>query len=76
MKKIFAFVLASLMVLSLVPASAFAAISVDTPCPTIHTVANCDAVIIGSQEADCANPGYTRFQCTKCGEQFLGNETQ
>lgn len=73
MKKIFAFVLASLMVLSLVPASAFAAISVDTPCPTIHTVANCDAVIIGSQEADCANPGYTRFQCTKCGEQFLGN---
>ena len=73
MKKIFAFVLASLMVLSLVPASAFAAISVDTPCPTIHTVANCNAVIIDSQEADCANPGWTRFQCTKCGEQFLGN---
>ncbi len=73
MKKIFAFVLASIMVLSLVPASAFAAISVDTPCPTTHTVANCDAVIISTKEADCETAGYTIFKCTKCGEQFLGN---
>lgn len=73
MKKIFAFILASIMVLSLVPASAFAAITKDEPCPDVHTVANCKYSVLKTQDATCEENGYTIFKCNKCGEQFIGN---
>ncbi len=73
MKKIFAFVLATIMVLSLVPASAFAAF---TKCPTTHTSTNCPAKLVQTALADCQNPGYQVFVCEDCGEQFLDNFTE
>ena len=70
MKKIFAFVLASLMVLSLVPASAFAAV---TKCPATHTSTNCDATLLYTAVADCENVGYQAYVCNDCGAQFMDN---
>ena len=67
MKKIFAFVLASLMVLSLVPASAFAI----TKCEAEHTTANCDYTLIKVIPATCDTPGYTEYVCNDCGTQFV-----
>ena len=69
MKKIFAFVLASIMVLSLVPASVFAAIVKD--CPDTHTVNNCAYAFVDKQDATCTQVGYTVYECKACGEQFL-----
>lgn len=76
MKKIFAFILASLMVLSLVPASAFAAV---TNCPKTHTVNVCDSLGISYSQVgkpvapSCLSAGYTVYECDECGEQFVGN---
>ena len=76
MKKIFAFILASIMVLSLVPASAFAAV---TNCPKTHTVAVCEALGISYSQVgnpvapSCESAGYTLYECDECGEQFVGN---
>lgn len=71
MKKIFAFVLASIMVLSLVPASAFAAITKDCELP--HTVDNCEHTKIDTVDATCKSAGYTIYECNACGEQFLAD---
>ncbi len=69
MKKIFAFVLASIMVLSLVPASVFAAI---TNCPNVHTTENCPNHQVGDPvEPTCTKPGYTVYVCEDCGDEFL-----
>lgn len=76
MKKIFAFILASIMVLSLVPASAFAAIT-KYDCPDPHTLATVPSYTkIETVAPTCAKggqPGYTIYECDKCGEQFLGD---
>jgi DNA-directed RNA polymerase subunit RPC12/RpoP len=74
MKKILAFVLASIMVLSLVPASAFAAITKD--CPDTHTLDNCKWAHVETVKPGCDEEkgfGYTIYECTACGEQFLAN---
>lgn len=71
MKKIFAFVLASIMVLSLVPASVFAAIT--KGCPDTHTVNNCEYTFVDKQDATCTKVGYTVYECKKCEEQFLAD---
>lgn len=78
MKKIFAFILASIMVLSLVPASAFAAV---TACPKTHTVAVCESLGISYtkvdvQAASCQSAGYTVYECDKCGKQFADDFTE
>ncbi len=78
MKKIFAFILATFMVLSLVPASVFAAISNEVSCEgTTHTLATCPSYTkIDDVEATCEDGGsigYTIYECDKCGDQFLGN---
>ncbi|MBO5701592.1 MAG: hypothetical protein J6S71_04070 [Clostridia bacterium] len=70
MKKIFAFILATIMVMSLVPASVFAAITNDPGCPTVHTVNNCDYTVLGEVDATCTDPSYTAYKCNKCGKQF------
>lgn len=71
MKKIFAFVLASIMVLSLVPASAFAAITKD--CPETHNLNNCEYTRVETVKPSCTSAGYTVYECNACGEQFLAN---
>jgi len=76
MKKIFAFVLASIMVLSLVPASAFAAITKDCELP--HTLDNCEWTLVETVKPTCNKDdtkgfGYTVYECNACGEQFLAN---
>ena len=68
MKKIFAFILASIMVLSLVPASAFAAFN---KCPDTHTKANCDYEFVTSMPSSCTSYGYSVYACTACGTEFL-----
>ncbi len=73
MKKIFAFILATIMVMSLVPASVFAAITNDTDCPDVHTVKNCEYTELGEVEATCTDPSYTVYKCNKCGKQFADN---
>lgn len=73
MKKIFAFILATIMVMSLVPASVFAAITNDTACPEYHTVKNCEYTTLGEVAATCTTPSYTAYKCNKCGEQFADN---
>ncbi len=73
MKKIFAFILATIMVMSLVPASVFAAITNDTGCPTVHTVKNCEYTELGEVAATCTDPSYTAYKCNKCGKQFADN---
>lgn len=73
MKKIFAFILATIMVVSLVPASVFAAITNDTGCPEYHTVKNCEYTELGPVDATCTTPAYTAYKCNKCGEQFADN---
>ena len=73
MKKIFAFILATIMVMSLVPASVFAAISNDTGCPDVHTVKNCEYTELGFVDATCTDPSYTAYKCNKCGKQFADN---
>ena len=73
MKKIFAFILATIMVMSLVPASVFAAITNDTDCPTVHTVKNCEYTVLGEVDATCTDPSYTAYKCNKCGKQFADN---
>lgn len=73
MKKIFAFILATIMVMSLVPASVFAAISNDKGCPNVHTVKNCEYTEIGKVDATCTDPSYTLYTCEKCGKQFADN---
>ncbi|MBR4033452.1 MAG: hypothetical protein IKJ04_01465, partial [Clostridia bacterium] len=73
MKKIFAFILATIMVVSLVPASVFAAITNDTDCPTVHTVKNCEYTVLGEVDATCTDPSYTAYKCNKCGKQFADN---
>ncbi len=73
MKKIFAFILATIMVMSLVPASVFAAITNDTACPTVHTVKNCEYTELGEVAATCTDPSYTAYKCNKCGKQFADN---
>ena len=73
MKKIFAIILATIMVMSLVPASVFAAITNDTACEKYHTVKNCEYTELGFVEATCTTPSYTAYKCNKCGEQFADN---
>lgn len=73
MKKIFAFVLASIMVLSLVPASAFAAITKD--CPETHNLDNCEYTFVETVIPSCKDGGYgyTVYECNVCGERFLAD---
>ena len=71
MKKIFAFILATIMVVSLVPASVFAAIT--KGCPDTHTVNNCEYDFVDKQNATCQKVGYTVYECKACGEQFLAD---
>ena len=73
MKKIFAFILASIMILSLVPASAFAAI---TNCPKEHTLDNCEYTEIKTVPATCTTNGYVLYACDACGAQFVGEITE
>ncbi len=73
MKKIFAFILATIMVVSLVPASVFAAITNDPGCPNVHTVKNCEYTELGEVDATCTDPSYTAYKCNKCGKQFADN---
>lgn len=70
MKKIFAFILATIMVLSLVPASVFAAVT-NADCSAGHDPDNSTA--IKSVPATCTQAGYTVYVCGDCGEQYLGN---
>lgn len=72
MKKIFAFVLATIMVLSLVPASAFAAI---TKCPAVHTTTNCEFDKVKTVPSTCETVGYTEYVCKTCGDSFVDNLT-
>ncbi len=77
MKKIFAIVLASIMVLSLVPASVFAAITNDKGCPSVHTLTTCPSYtkveVVDPTCADGGQVGYTIYECDKCSQQFLGD---
>ncbi len=77
MKKIFAFILASIMVLSLVPASVFAAFTNEYDCLETHTIATCDKAgisysVVKVVAASCT-AGYTVYKCDDCGDQFFGN---
>ena len=69
-KKIFAMFLAVLMVVSLLPTSVFAA---ETTCPEVHTVDNCTYDVKGTVAPTCKDAGYTVYQCTACGDTFVGN---
>lgn len=71
MKKIFAFVLAMLMVLSIVPASAFAAFGV--ACPSTHTRVNCENSYFATVPASCTEYGYDIYTCNKCGAEIFDN---
>ena len=71
MKKILAFILATFMVLSLVPASAFAAF--DVVCPSTHTMVNCENVYVSTVPATCTDYGYDIYNCVKCGAEILDN---
>ena len=73
MKKIFAFILAVIMVASLVPTTIFAAI---TNCPDTHTVNNCKYTTVDTVKPGCESVGYTMYSCDACGEQFLGDFTK
>lgn len=70
MKKIFAFILATIMVMSLVPASVFAAF---TKCPATHDTTNCSYTEVKVVPPTCQSTGYTLYSCDACGEQFPGN---
>ncbi|MBR4933341.1 MAG: hypothetical protein IKZ03_02670, partial [Clostridia bacterium] len=70
MKKIFAFILATIMVVSLVPASVFAAF---TKCPAIHTTANCEYTKVMTVAPTCKATGYTLYTCNTCGTQFTAD---
>ncbi len=67
MKKIFAFILATIMVMSLVPASVFAAF---TKCPATHTKDNSACTVVKVVAPTCQATGYTLYSCNACGEQF------
>ena len=67
MKKIFAFILATIMVMSLVPASVFAAF---TKCPATHTKDNSACTVVKVVAPTCQSTGYTLYSCNACGEQF------
>lgn len=71
MKKIFAFILATIMVMSLVPASVFAAFT--NPCPAIHTTANCEYTKVKTVAPTCKATGYTLYTCNTCGTQFTAD---
>lgn len=71
MKKILAFILATFMVLSLVPASSFAAF--DVACPSTHTMVNCETKYITTVPATCTAYGYDIYNCVKCGAEILDN---
>ena len=71
MKKILAFILATFMVLSLVPASSFAAF--DVACPSNHTMVNCETKYITTVPATCTTHGYDIYNCVKCGAEVLDN---
>lgn len=68
MKKIFAFILATIMVMSLIPASVFAAFT--KQCPDIHTIANCTYEKVKTVAPTCTKTGYTLYVCSTCGVQF------
>jgi len=70
MKKIFAFILATIMVMSLVPASVSAAI---TNCPKDHNVDNCKWTVVDVVDPTCVTEGYTAYECNDCHTQFLGS---
>ncbi len=72
MKKIFAFILATIMVMSLVPASIFAAVS---ECPVTHTKENCDYIFVTEIPASCTSYGYKAYACKACGTEFLDDFT-
>ena len=67
MKKIFAFILATIMVVSLVPASVYAAFS---KCPVTHTKDNSACTVVEVVAPTCQSTGYTLYSCNACGEQF------
>ncbi len=69
MKKIFAFILATIMVVSLVPASVFAALS---NCPKDHNINNCKWTEVDTVDPTCVTEGYTVYECQDCHTQFLG----
>ena len=61
------------MVVSMLPTSVFAA---DATCPgkgAAHTVENCTYEAKGTVAPTCKDAGYTVYQCSKCGDTFVGN---
>jgi len=72
MKKFFAILLASIMVLSLVPASIFAADELKCPgADKTHTADNCTATAVETVDANCKEWGYTVYQCLTCNAEYL-----
>lgn len=75
-KKILAILLVAMMVVSILPVSAFAeaAEEVEATCPgagKTHTLDNCtDAVEKETVEGDCLNWGYTLYTCSVCNDVF------
>lgn len=74
-KKILAILLVAMMVVSILPVSAFAAEGEEAAtCPGVgktHSLTNCsDAVEKATVEGDCTAWGYTIYECPVCGDDF------
>lgn len=73
MKKFFAALLAMIMVLSLVPATIFAAEAVCPGEDETHNADNCVATAVETKEPVCGEWGYTIYKCDTCGAQYADN---
>ncbi len=73
-RKILAFALAVLMLVSVLPTSVFAADEHEHACPgkdKVHTLVNCpDAELVTVVKPTCTVAGYTVYQCPVCEEAF------
>lgn len=69
-KKIFAMFLAVLMVVSMLPASVFAANECPGKDSPKHSTSNCDYTVVKVTDPTCGTDGHTSYKCNVCGYTF------
>ncbi len=78
-KRILAFALVCLMVVSMLPTSILAA-DATAKCPggpeKDHTISNCDSIPVAHQDVNGCRPGYDLYRCLGCDKEFAANIEQ